>query len=66
MHIKYVEVEEFETDDVISSYVKQYGNTIQIYISSFDSDYFQLVNENVKIIRYRGKIVLFVILNIFS
>ena len=55
MHIKYVEVEEFETDDVISSYVKQYGNTIQIYISSFDSDYFQLVNENVKIIRYRGK-----------
>lgn len=54
IHIKYVEVEEYETDDVISSYIKHYNN-IQIYISSFDSDYFQLINKNVKIIRYRGK-----------
>lgn len=54
MNIKHIEVEEYETDDVISSYIKHYNN-IQIYISSFDSDYFQLINKNVKIIRYRGK-----------
>lgn len=40
MNIKYIEISEFETDDVISSYVNKYGNTTKIIISSFDSDFF--------------------------
>lgn len=54
MNIKYIEISEFETDDVISSYVNKYGNTTKIIISSFDSDFFQLINDNVSILRYRG------------
>lgn len=53
MNIKYAEIEKFETDDVIASYVFKY-NEDQIYISSFDSDFFQLINDKVKVLRYRG------------
>ena len=55
MGIKYTEVEELETDDVIASYVYTYEQAIEIVITSFDSDFFQLINENVKVLRYRGK-----------
>ncbi len=43
-----------ETDDVIAAYAFKYGNDNEIFISSFDSDFFQLINENVKVLRYRG------------
>ena len=43
-----------ETDDIIASYALSLGNQMKITISSFDSDFFQLINENVNILRYRG------------
>lgn len=56
MGIKYCETEDVETDDVIASYVLTYGKEIlDIVVSSWDSDFFQLISENVKILRYRGK-----------
>ena len=55
MKIKYKEITELvEADDVISSYAHVYGKDIKIVISSFDSDFFQLIDENVSILRYRG------------
>lgn len=54
LSIKHTEVVEFETDDVVASYALTYGNDIKIVISSFDSDFFQLINNNVFVLRYRG------------
>jgi DNA polymerase-1 len=54
MGIKHAEIIEMETDDVIASYVRQYGQQMQIIISSFDSDFFQLISNNVSVLRYRG------------
>ena len=55
MKIKYAEIMELvEADDVISSYAHVYGKDMKIVISSFDSDFFQLIDENVSILRYRG------------
>lgn len=55
MGIKHTETTVCETDDVIAAYALKYGMDSEVLISSFDSDYFQLINEKVKIIRYRGK-----------
>lgn len=55
MGIKYVEVTDVEADDVIASYVYRYGKDMQIVIASWDSDFFQLISDNVKVLRYRGK-----------
>lgn len=44
-----------ETDDVVASYAKQLGKQMQIVVCSFDSDFFQLVTDNVCVLRYRGK-----------
>ncbi len=52
--IKHVETTVCETDDVIAAYALKYGKDNEIIISSFDSDFFQLINENVKVLRYRG------------
>jgi DNA polymerase-1 len=54
MNIRHVEVAELETDDVIASYVHSFQNECQIVIASFDSDFFQLINDNVNVLRYRG------------
>lgn len=54
MNIKHTEVAELETDDVIASYVHTYGNRGEIVIASFDSDFFQLISDNVRVLRYRG------------
>lgn len=54
MEIKHCEVIGFETDDVIASYALKYKNDIEIIISSFDSDFFQLIDDTVKILRYKG------------
>lgn len=54
MNIKHTEVAELETDDVIASYVHTYGNKEEIVIASFDSDFFQLISDNVRVLRYRG------------
>lgn len=43
-----------ETDDVVAGYALTYGKEIEIVISSFDSDFFQLITKNVSVFRYRG------------
>ena len=55
MKIKHTEVIGYETDDVIASYVIRYSRKFSCVISSWDSDYFQLINESVNVLRYRGK-----------
>lgn len=55
MKIKYFETTEVEADDVIASYTITYRDNMEIVISSFDSDFFQLIGDNVSILRYRGK-----------
>lgn len=55
MGIKHAETTVCETDDVIAAYAKKYGGEYEVIISSFDSDYFQLVNDKVTVIRYRGE-----------
>lgn len=54
LSIKYAETTVCETDDWIAGYALTYGKDISIVISSFDSDYFQLIGGNVSVLRYRG------------
>ncbi len=51
--IKHAETTECETDDWVAGYALTYDD-MQIVISSFDSDYFQLITDNVAVLRYRG------------
>lgn len=44
-----------ETDDIIASYAKGCPDGMEVIISSFDSDFFQLISPSVKVIRYRGE-----------
>ena len=53
--IKHKEIENAECDDVMASYALSPFCDTEIYISSFDSDFFQLISDRVKIIRYRGE-----------
>lgn len=53
MGIKHCETVDVETDDCVASYALTYG--MPIVISSWDSDFFQLINEQVRVLRYRGK-----------
>ncbi len=55
MGIRFCEVDEGETDDVIAGYAYKYGQDMDVIISSWDSDFFQLISENIKVLRYRGK-----------
>lgn len=52
--IKHMETIDCETDDWIAGYVYTYGGNNEVVISSFDSDFFQLISENVSVLRYRG------------
>ena len=54
LKIKHAETIDCETDDWIAAYAHMYGNDTKIVISSFDSDYFQLLSETVSVLRYRG------------
>ena len=54
MGIKHTETTVCETDDVIAAYAVKYGKESEVLISSYDSDYFQLINDKVKVVRYRG------------
>ena len=54
LKIRHAETTVCETDDWIAAYALAYGKEAQIVISSFDSDYFQLLSENVSVLRYRG------------
>lgn len=52
--IKHTETIDCETDDWIAGYAFTYGQENEIVISSFDSDFFQLITDNVSVLRYRG------------
>ena len=54
LDIAYAETVNCEVDDWISSYANVYGNDNEIVVSSFDSDFFQLISNNISILRYRG------------
>ena len=55
LKIRHAELTEWETDDVIAGYTDRYGKEADIVIASWDSDFFQLIGENVRVLRYRGK-----------
>lgn len=55
LKIKHTETTVCETDDVVATYALTYGKDMKITLSSFDSDFFQLINENVSVLRYRGE-----------
>ncbi len=48
------ETTDCEVDDWMAGYCKRYGESTQIVIASQDSDFFQLISENVTVLRYRG------------
>ena len=43
-----------EADDWIAGYVRQYKDRFAITVASQDSDFFQLIDDRVHILRYRG------------
>ena len=53
--IAHCETSVCEADDLIASYAKRFEGTSRITISSFDSDFFQLIGPNTSILRYRGE-----------
>ncbi|MBQ8393943.1 MAG: flap endonuclease [Clostridia bacterium] len=54
LKIPHTETTVCETDDVVAAYALRYGQERKIVISSFDSDFFQLITPNVTVFRYRG------------
>ena len=54
LDIKHAETTTCETDDWIAGYAYTYGHESEIIISSFDSDFFQLITDMVSVLRYRG------------
>ena len=53
--VQYYETRSCEADDIIAAYALKYGKAEKVIISSQDSDFFQLITENVSVLRYRGK-----------
>ena len=53
--IRHAEMTDCETDDAIAAYAFTYATDTEIIISSFDSDFFQLISESVSVLRYRGE-----------
>lgn len=67
LKIKHAETTVCETDDWIAGYALTCKNSTRIVISSFDSDYFQLISDNVSVLRYRGvKPVIYTPEHVFS
>lgn len=54
LNIKYYETIKYEADDIIASYSIKLGKEDEVVISSFDSDFFQLISDKVKVLRYKG------------
>lgn len=49
------ETTDCEADDWIAGYALGYGSEHRVTVASQDSDFFQLINDNVHILRYRGQ-----------
>jgi len=54
MEIKYAETTVCETDDWVAGYALNAEADTEVVISSFDSDFFQLITDKVSVLRYRG------------
>lgn len=54
LNIRSAETKVCETDDWIAGYALTYGCEARIIIASFDSDFFQLITDEVFVLRYRG------------
>ena len=52
--IPYAETTDCETDDWMAAYAAALDPEMQLVISSYDSDFFQLISDHVRILRYRG------------
>ena len=55
MKIRYAETTDCETDDWMAAYAKMASADLHVVLSSFDSDFFQLVSDHVSVLRYRGE-----------
>lgn len=55
MGVVHRETTSCETDDWIAALVMAYGQEHEIIIASQDSDYFQLISNTVRVLRYRGE-----------
>ncbi len=55
LNIQYMETTTCEVDDWIAGYVYTYEAGTEMIISSFDSDFFQLITDRVSVLRYRGE-----------
>ena len=53
--IRYIETTDCEADDLIAGYALSFGQTAEVVIASFDSDFFQLITDTVSVLRYRGE-----------
>ena len=53
--IAHAETTVCECDDVIAAYAKKCSSDCETVIMSQDSDYFQLIGDNVRVLRYRGE-----------
>ena len=53
--ISHRETSDCEVDDWIAGYAMTLGREQDMVICSFDSDFFQLITDRVKILRYRGE-----------
>ena len=53
--IAYAETADCETDDWVAGFCLRYGGNMDIVVASQDSDFFQLITDRVKILRYRGE-----------
>ena len=52
--ISHAETDVCECDDVIAAYARRYGRECEVIIMSQDSDFFQLITDSVRVLRYRG------------
>lgn len=53
--IAHAETADCETDDWMAGYCLRYGGDMDVVVASQDSDFFQLITDRVKILRYRGE-----------
>src|SRR5690242_10520172 len=51
IQIPYIEHPDYEADDIIGSIANQESLNRKVYISSGDKDFFQLINDNIHIVR---------------
>lgn len=56
LNFTWVETTNCEADDLIASIVNDYKDKFNIIISSADKDFYQLIDDNVSVFTYRGKV----------